>query len=401
MDAAADQGAVTPASAPATTRVRADGVAFELATLADDAEIRRLLRENPMPAEVSISLEREPHASIAAAVEGDVHHTIVARDPADPSRLVGMGSVSVRERFFNDRPERIGYLGQLRLDQRYRARPSLVVRGYRLLRQLHETLGVRLYLTSIAANNRVATRLLERGLPGMPVYRPLDTFVTSLIESGSGRQRPIRGLHTRPTGLNDLPQILDCLSRSGRRHQFAPVWTEAELEPRMRDEEIEFLVAYRGHDQSRVIGCIARWDQSAYKQAVVRGYSPRVARWRPWVNFASGFTGAPYVPPVGTKLNFESLSHVAVDGDDAEVFARLLDAACSPGDRWSENLGHGHFVLGLSERHPLLAAVPRCFPRHSYRTKLYAVHWPDDPASRAAADALDASRICQPEVALL
>jgi len=63
-------------------RDRADGVRFELATPADDAEVRRLLRENPMPGRVSISLEREPDAGLAAEVESDVHHTVVARDPA-------------------------------------------------------------------------------------------------------------------------------------------------------------------------------------------------------------------------------------------------------------------------------------------------------------------------------
>ena len=398
MDAAADQGVI---SAAPTRHVRADGVTFELATPADDAEIRRLLRENPMPGDVSISLEREPDASIAAAVEGDEHHTIVARDPAEPSRLMGMGSVSVRDVYLNGHVTRAGYLGQLRLDRRYRPRASIVVGGYRLFRRLHEALGVGLYLTSIAADNRIATRFLERSLPGMPVYRPLDIFVTSLIESGAGRQRPVRGLDTRLTGLDDVPLILECLARSGRRHQFAPVWTAASLQARMAAEEIDFLVAYRGHDQGRVIGCIARWNQSAYKQAVVRSYSPRMARWRPWINFASRLTHGPYVPPVGTKLNLEYLSHVAVDDDDAEVFARLLDAACDPGERWSEDLGNGHFVLGLSERHPLLAAIPRCFSRHTYRTRLYAVHWPDDPAGVAAAEALDLSRICQPEVALL
>src|SRR4051812_34220400 len=42
-------------SAATNTRAR-----FDVANQADDFEIRRLLRENPMPGKISISLEREP-----------------------------------------------------------------------------------------------------------------------------------------------------------------------------------------------------------------------------------------------------------------------------------------------------------------------------------------------------
>src|SRR4051794_19024058 len=38
---------------------------FDVATPADDAEIRRVLRENPMPGAIRLSLEREPDAQLA------------------------------------------------------------------------------------------------------------------------------------------------------------------------------------------------------------------------------------------------------------------------------------------------------------------------------------------------
>src|SRR6516225_2242577 len=79
-------------------------VKFEVATPVDDFEIRRLLRESPMPGNVSISLEREPdyftearafdlksakvaedrpgsaNVSSQGGAVGTQWHTIVARD---------------------------------------------------------------------------------------------------------------------------------------------------------------------------------------------------------------------------------------------------------------------------------------------------------------------------------
>ena len=50
-----------------------------LASAADDEEVRRLLREHPLPGDVALTFEREPDSAIAAAIEGDVHQTMVAR----------------------------------------------------------------------------------------------------------------------------------------------------------------------------------------------------------------------------------------------------------------------------------------------------------------------------------
>jgi hypothetical protein len=367
---------------------------------------------------VSISLEREPDASLAAAVEGDMHHTIIARD-GSTGRLIAMGGVSVRDRYINGKPTRVGYLGQLRLDHAQRPRASIILGGYALFRDLHDSLGVQLYLTSIASDNIPARRLLERGLPGMPTYLRLDSYVTSLIQPGgslfqnvscatarlSNRDfsdsttRPDKRAVTHPTdlasklrieaaGRDCLPDILGCLQRNGRRYQCCPVWRKSDLIDRMRAGEIRFFVArHRDH----VIGCVSLWDQSAYKQAVIRGYERRLIRWRAFVNLARRCAGQPALPPLGAALDFAYVSHVAVDGDDQNVFAALLTHVCN-GD-----CGGGYLVLGLSGHDPLMNAIPKKLRRQTYETHLYAVHWDD---GRTAAEGLD-GRACHPEVALL
>ena len=63
MDCAVDQGVTTLPAAPAGESKRLpERVRFELATPSDDPEIRRLLRENPMPGRIALSLECEPDA---------------------------------------------------------------------------------------------------------------------------------------------------------------------------------------------------------------------------------------------------------------------------------------------------------------------------------------------------
>src|SRR6185436_9485087 len=93
-------------------------LSFELATPDDDADLRRLLRENPIAGSISLSFEREPCYFDAAIVEGPFHQTIVARE-SDSGRVIAFGNRSVRPLFVNGQVQDIGYMSQLRVNPKY------------------------------------------------------------------------------------------------------------------------------------------------------------------------------------------------------------------------------------------------------------------------------------------
>ncbi len=96
---------------------------FDVGRRADDAELRRLLRENPVDGSIRVTLEREPDSFLAAGIEGDTHQVVVARD-SGTGRLLGMGTRSVNNAYINGQRERLGYLSQLRLDRDHCGRPD-------------------------------------------------------------------------------------------------------------------------------------------------------------------------------------------------------------------------------------------------------------------------------------
>src|SRR5262245_58552646 len=112
-----------------------------------------------MHGSIRVSLEREPDAFAAAAVEGRPHDTAVARDPST-DRLVGMGRRAVMDVYVNGSPVRVGYLSQLRVENAYRGRPRLLARGYEVLAGRRRAGEEPFDLTSIMADNTPALRLL-------------------------------------------------------------------------------------------------------------------------------------------------------------------------------------------------------------------------------------------------
>ncbi len=393
----------------------------------DDAAIRELLRRRAMGGTVRLTLEREPSAWLAAAVQGDPHHTVVARERAT-GRILGMGSRAVRDVWVGGRRARMGYLAQLRLAPGLPAGRRLLAAGYRSCNRQRQPDELPYDLTSIVADNAPARRLLERGLPGFPRYHRLCRLITLTIPTRRKRRLRIRARpgaqraearpRTNPTaqssrpsttnqrrrqdtlsipsprrgangtterafGANEhkaesesgreryLPAIAQCLERILSRYQFAPAWTEDDLRSSTRTRGLEatdFLLK-NDHDD-RVTGCVAIWDQRSFKQVVVRDYAPALRRFRPLVNSALAIAGRPRLPPPGSTLELAYLSHLAVDDDRADVAVALIRAARHEAGR----RGLDYLVLSLAEANPLLSAVRRAFPARELESILYLVH---------------------------
>jgi hypothetical protein len=361
-----------------------------LASAADDEDVRRLLREHALPGAVALTFEREPDSAIAAAIEGDVHQTMVARERGG-GRIAGIASRAERDVFVNGEPARLGYLGQLRADLRGHRVGALLDEGFAFCHTLHQQGNVAVYLTAIVEDNHAARRLLC-GLrsSSAPRFIRAGGLVTMAIPRARGRRiRVPTGIEIRRGSVELLQDVVACLDRNGRRYQFTPRWTIEDLLSAKRSPGLEprdFLVAIAGR---RVVGCAAMWDQRRFKQVIVRGYSQQLARWRRMVNMAGPWVGVPALPAVGRPLEFVYLSHVAVDNDRPDVTRALVSEA-----RRLLPAGVSYMVTAFAEGSPMLAAAGR---HRTYRSALYLACWADGQHLVESVDA----RLPHPEVAIL
>jgi hypothetical protein len=346
---------------------------FELASQHDDPDLRGLLRDNPMPGLISLSFEREPDFFLAAGLEGPLHQTVLGRDPAS-GRVAGLASRSARPAYVDGTVIQLGYLSQVRIDPAFRGK-TVLAGGWDKMRQLHEAEPLPYYVTTIVADNTLARRVLEKDRKAKPCYRARGELYTLALVPRRRRLRSLLpgGPQIRPASAEMLPDIAACLQRNYRRYQLAPHWTAEMLaEPVLCRglQPADFLVALRA---GRVVGCLASWDQQAYKQSVVRGYGRPLRLARPLLNALSRAATVPWLPPVGASIPHAYLSHAAADGDDASVLVRLLDSALHR----ARAARLSYMTLGLTSANPMLGAVRRAFRHIAYRSILYVVYWPD------------------------
>jgi hypothetical protein len=341
---------------------------IDLATSADDLELRQLLRRNPIPGPISIIFEREPSFFDSCRIRGDFVQVGVGRDRRT-GKIVGLGTRSIASAFVNGNPTPVGNLADLRLEPAYRG-GTLIARGYRFLKYLHEDGRTKLYTTMIFAGNHAALKTIASGRAGLPRYHDMGVIHSPGIKIRRTRPAVCADCEILRGSEELLPEIVECLNRNNARRQFAPVHTVAMFKERWREfRAADFVVAVRG---SRVIGALGCWDQTPFKQTRIVGYAPPLRWLLPVANALSPLTRSPRFPIPGEKIPYFHIGFIAVDGDDLRVFRSLLRFA------YNEAVGGRYLyaILALHEHDPLLPVL-REYSRTAFSGRLFCVTFDD------------------------
>jgi hypothetical protein len=349
--------------------LRHGGYEFSVAEKRDDGDIRRLLRENPTPGSFSLSFEREPSAFDDDGPRALRQCFIIARDRRT-NEAIGVCNRAVREAYVDGRVRKLPYLSGLRIGQTHRNRIGVLRGGFEALRQFAEQPDEMPFaLTSIAAENETALRLLSRGIPGLPVYAPVGAYSTFVLGARSeGRSAGIRAATPE-----DFPAIARFLQSALASKQFAPYWREEDLAVLAEHglPASQILLATRNR---KIHGCMGVWNQLGFRQTVARRYPSVVSALRPLINLVAPLTGNPQLPAIDQPLRLAVLSLVAVEGDDQSVLFELLRGASGVAARFGLSgaifgTAHGTQARETVRRHFRLAI--------EYETRLFLVHWPD------------------------
>jgi hypothetical protein len=275
----------------------------------------------------------------------------------------------------------MGYLSSLRI-LKDAAGSTLLARGYRYLRELHNDAHAPYYVTTILEGNRAAEKILTSERAGLPKYIPFGRLHTYMVPLYRRARRMARSNVTRCAVSADLPLALECLNQFNAGLQFAPVYKPEDFSicsrmlPGLSPSDL-----YLHCCGETIDGTLAVWDQHRFKQAVVTGYSPWLAALRPFLAFGSRFGLAPRLPAAGHTLPCLYAALVSSRDSNQEIFEELLETVVAE----RSQTGFAYLLLGLSDRHPFCKVVEQRAAMKIAST-IYLVYWrdcaPDRPPSR-------------------
>ena len=370
---------------------QAGGIVHQIAQAEDDAKLKALLRENDMDAWVQMTLEREPSFFAGENLWGE-GIAVIAKLQKPPHTTVGMYSYALMPVHLNGNAVSLGYLGGLRVNPKYRHRIRILKNGYDSIRSITSRFPTTPFMfTTIVSENQAARRLLEAGLKGMPIYRPLGELESLGISTKLGKSAHSAGL-LQQAKTKDIPALVAFYNQRASQYQFSPVLSEKWLYSLDGSNGLilkDFLLMREGQD---IGGCMAIWDQRAFKQTVCRGYRFPINVLRVPYNIYAKFSKGLQLPRVGEPLEQAYLAFMAFGENQPNgvILDAIREGLTKARDKHADTA-----VIGLSSTNPLTGIVKKRFRAYVYRSAVEAVSWPTEPELN-----LDA-RPSQPEVAVL
>jgi hypothetical protein len=325
---------------------------FSLATPKDDPQLRARMAQDWIAGDICISFRREPNYFAGCRLQGDSVQVITCRETSN-NKIVGLGSLCSNLVHVNGVPTRAGYLADLRGDPAYR-NGTLLARGYRFLRTLHEADPLPNYYTIIFETNEAALRSLIHSRAGLPAYEPAGKIRTPALHLDFPKLAIyIEGLNFRRANRNDLSAIVRFLNQRLSLKQFSPIYTESDFGAGGRCSSLpmdHFFLALQG---GIIVGTIAAWDQREVRQTHIERYSATLNTFRPFYNLASLISPLKGLPAVGSRVPYLYLCCIATKDNDVAVFRALLRFAYN-----QLRTGPWHYaVAGLHDLDPLAAVL--------------------------------------------
>jgi hypothetical protein len=340
---------------------------FILATTAHEPGLRRLHAETPLHGPIRIAEHRDPDFFQALAVQGDLTEAISWCD--EHGTVAGMGTRSSLPVWIDGKADRVGYLGALRSHPGVRKGIGLA-RGYQFLRQRHEAApGCRFYLSTVMEDNPAVQQLLASGRVGLPHYLDAGQLCCHALSPRRlvrrGRANP--NLEIVAADRDSLSPLLAFLAEEGARTDFFPILTAADFaSPRLRHLVPEDFLIARAVGSRAILGTLAVWDQSPFRQFRIDGYSLPGKFYR---CLANGFADLG-LPAAGQPLRFRQAAFICIRDHDPAVFEALLRTAAA-------RIPSGTLLsAGFPASHPLQPTLARlAAPAPAVRSRIYLVGW--------------------------
>ncbi len=306
---------------------------FEQAGTQDGPALLSLIEGDAAKGAIELFYTRRPNPVASYHRESDFVSLAVLRDGAGRPSLMAANAL---HRYYVEGEDReIGYLSGIR------RRKDSYPRG-NWLRALYEYEREHCHscLFSILEDNANVMTFFSKHKPGAVTITPICDYKTYMVSPRLLLRFARQDLQVEQIQPDQIDTVYAFLAQHGRQYDFFPVVTDLEKQ----------FGGLRWADCRAVWhgGCMvafgALWEQSAYKQYIVKAYHGpmRMARALSPVLGAAGYIP---IPPAGDVLRIATLTLMSAAGEDPAIYQALLGGLAEEARRRDIKI----LVIGLPE----------------------------------------------------
>lgn len=326
------------------------------ASPADGKELLRVLESSAAKGSIELIYTRRPDAYESYMKDAQEANVFVSRHG---DRVIGTCAELVREVYIGGEVCRAAYICGLKKDAEYDGGVGF---GARLIQDLQKD-DIDFYFCSVVDENENARKMFEKSRR-LLLMKPLAGYKTYIVNPKMKIKVPKHNLTFRRASENDTEMLIDFLNTEGKKKDMFPVIKRFDAFYHLRAEDFYLLL-----DGKNIVAAAALWNQTEYKQYVVKRYGKLMKLARICNPLLSAFR---YIklPKENEPLAFPMLAFFLCQNDRADIFRVFLDKI----KREIANT-YRMFVIGLPQGHFASSMMDK-LPSISFQTKLYEIKFP-------------------------
>ena len=326
------------------------------ASASDGKEILRVLESSAAKGSIELIYTRRPDAYESYIKDAKDARIFVSKDG---DRVIGTCAELIRDVYIGGEICRAAYICGLKKDADYNGGVGF---GARFIKGLQQD-DVDFYDCSVVAENTEARRMFEKSRLLLEMNR-ISGYKTYIVSPKIRIKVPKHNLTFRRATENDRTKLIDFLNSEGKKKDMFPVIKTLDEFYNLSIEDFYLLL-----DGESIVAAAALWNQTEYKQYVVKRYGRLMKLAHVFNPLLSAFR---YIrlPKENEPLEFPMLAFFLCKNNDADNYRIFLSEI-----KQEISKNYGMFVIGLHDSHfarPIMDKLPSV----SFETKLYEIRFP-------------------------
>lgn len=297
----------------------------------DGRRILEILECSPAKGQIELLYTRRPNAYLSYKLESCDTSVFAVKEG---ERIIATAAEITRDVYIGGEEKKLCYVCGLKKDIYY---DGVVNWGKLFIRNLVRD-DIDCYFCSIIGDNISAQKLFEKKRKHTLNHYFLQNYTTYMLAPNFRFRVSDRGYTFSQAETGDEADLLEFLNREGRKKEFFPV-----IRSLNQFAHLDIRDFYILRDEQGIAAVGALWNQSAYRQYIVRKYRGLMKCARLF-NPLLKLLGYIQLPKENAALDFPMLSFF-ISRDDGEEHSKVFLNSIAPVIRKK----YGMVVIGASE----------------------------------------------------
>ena len=333
----------------------------------DGERILEILECSPAKGQIELLYTRRPNAFLSYKKESSDVSVLAVKEG---ERIIATAAEIVRDVYIGGEEKKLCYICGLKKDINY---AGAVNWGKLFIRNLIRS-DIDCYFCSIISDNRSAQKLFEKKRKHTLNHNFLQNYTTYMLAPNFRFRTAPMDCTFAQAEKEDEAELLEFLNREGRKKDLFPVFRSI-----AQFEELDISDFYMLRDEHGIAAVGALWNQSAYRQYIVKKYRGMMKCARLF-NPLLRMLGYIQLPRENEALDFPMLSFF-ISRDDSEEHSKafLNNIACVIRKKY------GMVVVGAAECSHMNSVFRNLRSIH-FDSRIYTIDFIIDNAGSVAVD---------------